>query len=68
MRAEIRVRLAAHRTRLIATIRAIVGAPDYRRYLAHMARAHPGVAPLSRRAFVRERQAARYDRPGTRCC
>jgi uncharacterized short protein YbdD (DUF466 family) len=53
---------------LRSMIRAIVGAPDYRRYLAHMARAHPGVTPLSRPAFVREHQAARYDRPGTRCC
>jgi uncharacterized short protein YbdD (DUF466 family) len=51
-----------------AALRAIVGAPDYGRYLAHMACAHPEITPLSRAAFVRERHAARYDRPGTRCC
>jgi uncharacterized short protein YbdD (DUF466 family) len=49
-------------------LRAIVGAPDYERYVAHC-RARSADAPvLDRAAFERDRLAARYDRPGSRCC
>ena len=48
--------------------RAVAGVPDYERYLAHMRRHHPHVAPLTRPAFVLDRERARYDRPGARCC
>jgi len=48
--------------------RALIGAPDYERYLAHAHACHPGCVPLSREEFARERLAARYDRPGSRCC
>ncbi len=48
----------------------LLGLPNYERYLAHMAQAHPDQAPLSRRAFYDEAQRSRYesgaDRP--RCC
>lgn len=52
--------------RALAVVRRVIGAPDYDGYLAHCARR--GVAPLGRAAFERDRQAARYERPGGRCC
>jgi uncharacterized short protein YbdD (DUF466 family) len=51
-----------------AIVRRIIGAPDYERYLAHVARRHPGTTPLDREAFARDALARRYDRPGSRCC
>jgi uncharacterized short protein YbdD (DUF466 family) len=53
---------------VLAFLRAIIGAPDYERYLAHMRSAHPDEVPLTPRAFAAERMACRYDRPGARCC
>ena len=53
---------------VLAVLRAIVGAPDYERYLAHMRSAHPEATPLTRAEFVADRIACRYDRPGARCC
>ena len=50
------------------TLRRIIGAPDYAAYLAHMHDRHPQLTPLSRSDFERQRLAARYDRPGARCC
>jgi uncharacterized short protein YbdD (DUF466 family) len=47
-------------------LRAVVGAPDYEGYVTHCRAA--GAPPLERGAFERERLAARYDRPGSRCC
>jgi uncharacterized short protein YbdD (DUF466 family) len=61
-------RLRALGNALGRALRAIVGAPDYERYLEHMRRAHPGRAPMGRAEFVRQRLAARYERPGSRCC
>lgn len=46
----------------------IIGAPDYDRYVAHMGERHPGEPVMTRDAFMRERLAARYERPGARCC
>jgi uncharacterized short protein YbdD (DUF466 family) len=46
----------------------VIGAPDYERYLAHVARRHPDRTPLSRDDFARDALARRYDRPGSRCC
>lgn len=49
----------------------MVGVPDYETYVAHVARAHPGQAPMTYKEFFRERQAARYGDRGTRgmrCC
>jgi uncharacterized short protein YbdD (DUF466 family) len=51
-----------------AIVRRIIGAPDYERYLAHVARRHPDATPLDREAFARDALARRYDRPGSRCC
>jgi uncharacterized short protein YbdD (DUF466 family) len=48
--------------------RAVAGAPDYDGYVAHCRARHPGAPVLDRAAFERERLAARYNRPGARCC
>jgi uncharacterized short protein YbdD (DUF466 family) len=48
--------------------RAVAGAPDYERYVAHCRARHPGAPVLDRAAFERDRLAARYNRPGARCC
>lgn len=62
------LRLAAAARRVRAVLHAVIGVPDYDRYLALHRAAHPGCAPLDRAAFERERLAARYSRPGSRCC
>lgn len=49
-------------------VRAVLGVPDYGRYLAHLAECHPGARPMSRDEFVAARLRARYERPGSRCC
>ena len=54
--------------RAATVLRCVIGAPDYERYLAHVAQHHPGCAPLSRDGFARDALARRYDRPGSRCC
>jgi uncharacterized short protein YbdD (DUF466 family) len=55
-------------SRIVSFLRAIVGAPDYDRYLAHMRLAHPDATPLTPREFATDRMACRYDQPGGRCC
>lgn len=40
--------------------RLMVGVQDYERYVAHMAEKHPELTPLSREAFFRACQEARY--------
>ena len=49
-------------------IRRVIGAPDYAGYLAHLRQHHPDATPLDAREFERQRLAARYERPGARCC
>ncbi|CAN7155993.1 YbdD/YjiX family protein [Variovorax sp. LjRoot290] len=51
-----------------ATLRLMVGLPDYDAYLSHMERTHPEQAPMSYEAFFRERQQARYGSGRGRCC
>lgn len=63
---------AAPLPKLVAAIarvlRAIAGVPDYERYVAHMHARHPDHAPLSIGEFLGERQRARFEKPGGRCC
>ena len=54
--------------RALHVVRTIVGAPDYARYLAHQREKHPDATPLSREEFARERERARYEGTGSRCC
>ena len=47
----------------------ILGAPDYRAYLAHHAANHLGTRPLSEREFVITYMERRYNGRGAqRCC
>jgi uncharacterized short protein YbdD (DUF466 family) len=47
----------------------MVGVPDYDAYRAHVAANHPDAMAMSREAFFRDRQAARYGAGGRfRCC
>jgi uncharacterized short protein YbdD (DUF466 family) len=48
--------------------RLMLGVPDYEAYAAHMRATHPDSAVMSREAFLRERQAARFGNGGLRCC
>jgi uncharacterized short protein YbdD (DUF466 family) len=61
-------RRAARFAALRAVLHAILGAPDYERYVAHVRTCHPERTPMTRDEFARERLEARYDRPGARCC
>ena len=54
--------------RVGATMRRIIGAPDYDAYVAHVRAHHPGHEPLREREFIEERLKARYEKPGSRCC
>lgn len=60
--------MTAWLARLAATVRRIIGAPDYGAYVAHVRACHPGREPLSEREFIEERLTARYEKPGSRCC
>jgi uncharacterized short protein YbdD (DUF466 family) len=55
-------------SRSASFVRAILGAPDYGRYLAHMRSAHPGDRVMSETEFDHARLSDRYNRPGSRCC
>ena len=50
------------------SMREIIGAPDYERYVAHMKQNHPGCDVLNVEQFLKERMENRYSKPGTRCC
>ncbi|AUW57033.1 hypothetical protein C1T17_01990 [Sphingobium sp. SCG-1] len=64
-----RSRAATLLSTLRRTARLMVGLPDYDAYLAHMAQQHPDDAVMSRVAFFRDRQEARYGgKNGGRCC
>jgi uncharacterized short protein YbdD (DUF466 family) len=55
-------------SRSASFVRAILGAPDYGRYLSHMRSAHPGDRVMSETEFDHARLSDRYNRPGSRCC
>jgi uncharacterized short protein YbdD (DUF466 family) len=61
-------RLGRRLGRIAAAVRAVVGAPDYDAYVAHLRERHPDARPLTRAEFVDARLRARYERPGSRCC
>ena len=58
----------ALRSRIVAIARALLGVPDYERYLAHHALHHPDSLLLSRAEFFALRQSARFGRGASRCC
>lgn len=51
-----------------AAVRAVLGVPDYTRYLAHMRTAHPGDRVMSETEFNHTTMNDRYNRTGSRCC
>lgn len=55
-------------SRTASVVRAVLGAPDYQRYLAHMRTAHPGDRVMSETEFIHTRMNDRYNRAGSRCC
>jgi uncharacterized short protein YbdD (DUF466 family) len=54
--------------RISRAMNTVIGVPDYARYLAHQRTKHPDAKPLSREEFARERERARYEGTGSRCC
>ena len=60
--------LVVRLTGIARAMRAVLGAPDYERYVEHVMISHPGTEPMSRDQFVRDRMDNRYSRPGSRCC
>jgi uncharacterized short protein YbdD (DUF466 family) len=60
-------RIAGLFSRTASYVRAVLGVPDYDRYLAHMRAAHPGDRVMSETEFRHTRMNDRYN--GTsRCC
>jgi uncharacterized short protein YbdD (DUF466 family) len=49
-------------------LRAVLGVPDYSKYVEHMRDSHPGCAAMTRDEFYRDRFNARYSKPGAKCC
>jgi uncharacterized short protein YbdD (DUF466 family) len=54
--------------RAAVVVRRVIGVPDYERYVTHMRKHHPQLAPLSREQFIAGCLQARYEKPGSRCC
>lgn len=48
--------------------RLAVGVPDYRSYVAHRQRCHPGEPVMTYEEFFRQRVEARYGQGSSRCC
>jgi len=47
----------------------VIGAPDYKAYLIHLAARHPGTAPMSEREFIDMFIERRFGgRSAGRCC
>ena len=55
-------------SRVARTLRTIIGAPDYERYVEHMRERHPNEKPLTREEFASQRLEDRYAKAGSRCC
>jgi len=53
---------------LLRTLRAVIGAPDYDRYLERHAQCHAGSSPLDRKAFYAAFLSWRYEAGPNRCC
>ncbi len=49
-------------------VRAVLGVPNYERYLAHMRSVHPGDRVMTETEFNHTTMSDRYNRPGSRCC
>ena len=54
--------------KVLRVVRRIIGVPDYETYVKHQSEHYPGCTPMTRQEFEKERMAAKYYRPGGRCC
>jgi uncharacterized short protein YbdD (DUF466 family) len=54
--------------RFVTVARRVLGVPDYDAYVAHLRARHPERAIPTKAAFFAERQRARYEGGGARCC
>ena len=54
--------------KMVSTLKAVAGMPDYDRYLEHRRARHPGEPVLSRREHYGQYVARRYASGGGRCC
>jgi uncharacterized short protein YbdD (DUF466 family) len=61
-------RMVGFVSRFARTLRFMIGAPDYERYVEHMSERHPNEKPLTRSEFASQGLEDRYARPGSRCC
>ena len=59
---------ASFLSRTASIVRAVLGVPDYQRYLSHMRSAHPGDRVMSETEFLHTRMNDRYNRQGSKCC
>jgi uncharacterized short protein YbdD (DUF466 family) len=55
-------------TRTASLVRAVLGVPDYERYLGHMRSAHPGDRVMTETEFRHTRMNDRYNKAGSKCC
>ncbi len=55
-------------SRTASVVRAVLGVPDYDRYLSHMRTTHPGDRVMSETEFRHMRMNDRYNRAGSKCC
>ena len=60
--------LVVRLTGIARAMRAVLGAPDYERYLEYVRESHPECEPMSKDLFMKDRMDNRYSRPGSRCC
>lgn len=49
-------------------LRAVLGVPDYERYVEHCRLHHPGTQLLTHDEFLHDRLDRKYSQPGSRCC
>ena len=54
--------------RIVSTLRAVFGMPDYEAYVEHLRRRHPDRPVPSERTFYDEFVRNRYGDGPTRCC
>ncbi|HYN80557.1 MAG TPA: YbdD/YjiX family protein [Gemmatimonadaceae bacterium] len=61
-------RLTALVSGIARTLRAMLGVPDYERYMSHCQSHHPDTKPMTKDQFAADLLERKYSRPGTRCC
>jgi uncharacterized short protein YbdD (DUF466 family) len=49
-------------------LRAVLGVPDYAKYVEHCRLHHPGEPLLTHDEFLVDRLDCKYSQPGSRCC